>query len=410
MNAADLVQQLREAHPLVRVWPEGCPVGDTETALRMIREGKIAAMTEGTSDNVPAENGDAPPGLVLVRMSDVEAERIEWLWHNRIATGKLDLLTGYGGIGKTSVALDVASRITRGIPFVDERHAPPREPGDVLIFTCEDGLADTLKPRLIAAEADTSRIMAVNGVRRAEDKSGAALFDMERDCPALDAALASLPNCKALIVDPLSAFFGRGIDSHKDADVRRVLGPLAKIAEQRRVAVIGIVHLSKQGARRAMDRLLGSVAIANAARVIYLCVPDKDDERRILFLPTKNNIAAPMPGLAFRVVPRDTAVGSVGAVEWLPDDVTITADEALGDMPQAQRRNVIDDAVSLLRDKLANGVCPKSVILREADLRGIGERTLERAKQRLGVVGRVMSVKLGEPKQSCWVLPEALTP
>ncbi len=160
------------------------------------------------------------PVLELVRLSEVEPEPINWLWPGRIPKGKITLIAGHPGLGKSQVTVSIAAIVSSGgIWPVDEI---PADVGNVLILSAEDGIADTIKPRLLAAGADTNRIEAIEAVRAGDQRFP---FSLKRDLELLRDTEASL-----LIVDPLAAYMG-GVDSHKDADVRTFLAPLSDFAQ-----------------------------------------------------------------------------------------------------------------------------------------------------------------------------------
>lgn len=330
---------------------------------------------------------DGQPKAKIVRMADVVAEEIAWLWKERFALGKLTLLAGDPGLGKSFLSLDLASRVTLGSPWPDGSGKAPQ--GGVVLISCEDGLADTIRPRLDAAGADVNRIVALEGVAVA-DKSGSyeRAFDLTRDMPALEQALDAVEDCRLVVIDPISAFMG-STDSHKNADVRSTLAPLSDLAEQRRVAVLAVTHLRK-GDGQAIYRAMGSLAFVAAARAAFCVVRDSDDPHRRLLLPIKNNIGGDTDGLAYTLTARHT--GGVPCVEWEPDPVAVSADDAIA--AQATRSKgkpgpeaeAMSHAEEWLSAALADGPRP-TIDLADEWINGYGgsKRTLERAKQSLRV-------------------------
>src|SRR5262249_18890811 len=200
-----------------------------------------------------------------------------------------------GCLGKSTLLCDWAARITTGVEWPDGAAAGPA--GMVIIFSSEDGLADTLVPRLIAAEADMQRIRFVRGhVGENLKKRG---FNLQADLAMLENAIRELGDVRLVILDPVTSFLGK-IDSHKNADVRSVLDPLAEMADRMRVAVICNNHLSK-GNGSANSPIIGSVAFVNHSRLAFVVTPDENDKTRRLLIPSKTNIGPEQYGLAYRI-------------------------------------------------------------------------------------------------------------
>lgn len=322
---------------------------------------------EGGADTLTPAPVAAP---ALVRLADVSAEQVSWLWRGRLPRGKLTLIVGDPGLGKSYLTLDVAARVSRGDEWPDGERAAL---GDVVLLNAEDGLADTIRPRLDALGADTTRVHALRAVR---DDTGERHFNLETDLPALEGAVEST-RAVLVSIDPLSAYLGAR-DSYKDAEIRTVLGPLAALAERCRVAVVGIMHLTKDQQRRALYRALGSVAFVAAARVVLAVARDPDDDARRLLVGVKNNLTAPSPGLAFRL--------DGGRLTWDPGTVDgVDADTLLSATGAGEERDERRDADDFLRDLLADGDVRAAEGERAARANGISPRTLDRARRRVGV-------------------------
>jgi hypothetical protein len=332
----------------------------------------------------PVIHGTAP---VLRRLSDVRPEPVQWLWPGRVARGKLTLLVGDPGLGKSFLTLDMAARVSRGTLWPDGTTGCS---GDVVLLSAEDDLADTIRPRLDAAGADVARIVALQAVRTPAPDTGGTRdvpFNLSADLVALEATVAEVGECKLIIIDPISAYMGGGprFDSHRNTDVRAVLGPLADLAGRHRVAVVAVTHLRKSDGP-ALYRAMGSLAFVAAARAAWAVVQDKDDatNRRRLFLPVKSNLAAEATGLAFQVEPRTP--GEAPCVAWDPEPVTVSADEALAGRPTKGGGGAVEEAVAWLEDALAEGPEPAADIKARSRADGISPRTLDRAKAELNVV------------------------
>ena len=306
----------------------------------------------------------------IVSMSSIEPRAVKWLWKNRIPNGKLVSLSGNPGLGKTLVLIDIASRVTTGASWPDG--CPGGEPGGVVICSAEDDPHDTLRPRFDAAGADVSRINLVESVVQMDAKTkrrSERLIDLQRDLTAISKALDATPNCKLLIMDPINAYLGK-TDSHKNAEVRQILGPVAEMCHRKGVAFIYLGHLNKTTNGPAMYRTAGSLAFVAAARVAYIVAESKQDPNVRLFLPVKNNLAANIGGLSFQVV----AENDLPRIAWSDIPVTMTADEALATDTRESRGNLTQDKVWL-----AGTTRRRPAGLRRVDGTGQGRRYFQKS-------------------------------
>ena len=208
----------------------------------------------------------ARPGttLQIVCIADVEPKPINWLWTEKIARGKLTLISGDPGLGKSLITVALASAVSNGARWpVGGGNAPQ---GSVILLSDEDAIADTIRPRLDAAGADCSRVHALQMVQEITEE-GETLnrgFNLATDVERLAAVVKRLGDVALIQIDPISAYLG-GIDSHKNADVRALLSPLSDLAERFNVAIVVVTHLNK-GSGAAMYRSVGSIAFTAAAR------------------------------------------------------------------------------------------------------------------------------------------------
>lgn len=322
------------------------------------------------------------PPMATRRLSEVAPEPIRWLWPGRIARGKLTVIAGNPGLGKSQLTASLAAIVTTGGLWPVDR--TPADRGAVAILSAEDDAADTIVPRLVAAGADLTRCHVIDAALfvGAGGDPVAKHVDLSRDVAALRATLEGFGDVAMLAIDPAGAFLG-GADSHKDADVRGILAPLAAMAARLDIAVVLVAHLNKSGGGGAMARVTGSLAFVAAARAAWLVAKDQQDPRRRLFLPLKNNLAADTDGLAFEIeaFALDNGI-QTSRVSWRSEVVTTTADEALAphDDSRAPRRT---EAKTWLRDLLADGPRPETEIDKLATAEGINKRTLGRAKKDL---------------------------
>ena len=223
------------------------------------------------------------------------------------------------------------------------------------------------------------------------------MFSFKRDMVALEELLASLPNCRLLIVDPVSAYLD-GTDSNNNSDIRGLLAPLAELAAHHKVAAISISHLNKSGIGNALYRTMGSLAFTAAARAAYIVTKDKDNPERRLLMPAKNNLAKDNTGLAYSVV---TAENGAPVIAWESEPVMITADEALAVPESNDERTDTDWAVDYLRDLLSNGPIQASEVQKGARQIGVSKKSLRRAQEKLSIKPQKTSFEGGWS----WSLP-----
>ena len=266
--------------------------------------------------------------MKVTKMSDVTAEDVQWLWPGWLAVGKCHLMVGQPGIGKSFVSTSFASTITTAGIWPDGTRCS--SPGEVLYLAGEDGKADTIRPRLDAHGANASKVFVID-VQQSQDNDGKVVergIRLDVDIEDIDQFLTDHPDIRMWFIDPLSEFLGRA-DSHKDADVRQTLGPLAGLAEKHRVAIVYITHFNKSNVGPALYKTMGSLAFVAQARVAFGFFRDNEDEDRVLVLPLKNNIHRKMPGRAYRLVDdrveggNRTALTSRPTRPWRPLNRTV---------------------------------------------------------------------------------------
>ena len=346
------------------------------------------------------------PRLEMLCMASVSPKPIEWLWLNRLAIGKVSMLAGEGGQGKSTILCDLAARTSTGARWPDGAEAS--RPGSVIILAAEDDVDDTLAPRLIAAGANMQRVHNIRGV---VDNDQRRSFNLQADLAALEQELQHLPDARLVIIDPISSYLGR-VDSHKNADVRAVLEPLGELASRCRVAVLANNHFSKGGGD-ANSRMIGSVAFVNYARAGFIVTPDAENEGRRLFLQSKTNIGPMMNGLAYRIGSRmipDPDGGDdilTSEIVWETDPVKITANEALAAMDEGfEGKTAKTEAVEFLQDILAAGPMKVAEINQQAREAGISSKALRSARESLGI----KTEKSGMQGGWIWALPKMPNP
>lgn len=325
---------------------------------------------------------------VLISLADVEKKPVEWLWQDRFALGKLSALGGDCDLGKSFIALNIAATISRGLPLPGE-YNPYREPAGSIILTAEDGLEDTIRPRLDAMDADCARIVALRGTKLDDREQE---FDLLSDVEQLRTAITQVPSCQLIIIDPVSSYLG-GIDTHRDAAVRSALRPLAEMADEMNVAVICISHLNKNSGGNAKYRITGSVAFTAFGRSAWMVCEDQDDRtgQRRFMLPIKNNLTeAKKNGLAYQIINN--------ALQWETDPVEMSAQDYISQHSPGPDPVERTEAEQFLREVLADGPLNADEVHKQAKVNGISKTTLRRAKDALGIKPR----KIGYGKESAW--------
>jgi putative DNA primase/helicase len=305
--------------------------------------------------------------------SDIEPERLVWIWGGRIARGKVMLMGGPPGLGKSQVTVNIAATVSIGGQWPCNEGSAPE--GDVIILSAEDGIADTIVPRLIAAGANRDRIHIVAAATK-PDGTGRKTFSLKTDVDLLERKAAEIGTVRLIIIDPISAYMG-GADGNGNVETREVLEPLAEMANRLGIAVVAVTHLNKGGAggQTALNRFAGSIAFVAAARSAYLIIEDPEDEHRRLFLEAKNNLGPKSRGLAFRVEQRlvDDDIPASN-ISWETDPVMASVDEALSASENRgtnEGRTGKDDAADLLRAVLAGAPMPVLEIEQEARAAGL---------------------------------------
>jgi putative DNA primase/helicase len=390
---ADLVaRECQAAGLLVKVvtLPGLPPKGDVSDWLA---SGHTADELEQLADAAPVLEPAAvvADGPMLVQLSTVAPESVAWIWPGRIPRGKITLVIGEPGDGKSHMTHDLAARLSVGATWPDGGQAPKTA---VVILASEDGIADTIRPRVDRQGGDSGRVWVLQGVRVEGQECP---FNLERDLPALERALTETA-AGLLVIDPLSAYLGTR-DSYKDSEIRGILTPLAALAERHHVAVVGILHLTKAATRRLLLRAQGSIAFVAQARVVLAVGEDPEQAGRRFLAVVKNNLGAKAATLAFRL-------GDDG-LTWDAAPVEGTADRLLAqdEAPSRTESRERDDAGAFLRAALAEGPVASKQIEADAKANGIAQRTLWRAKAALGIVADRSKTTEGNTGPWYWRLP-----
>lgn len=298
---------------------------------------------------------------ILNFANDIEVQAVEWLWYPYIPSGKISIMQGSSGIGKTMLMLNIAAALSNGEMLPGD--TTPREPINIIYNTAEDGLGDTIKPRLLAAGADCTRINTIN-----ERVSTISMTD-ER----IETSIIEL-NAKLLILDPIQAYLGSKIDMNKANEIRPIFAHLGRVAEDHGCAIVLIGHEGKNSLYSDLQKLLGSTDQVAAARSVLSVVKHPHNNALSLISHTKSSLAAKGQSLSF-------CIDSNGIIVWgdFCDIGTEKSEEKVTKTAVAQ---------DFLRSFLSDGTKPQAEVIEAATAEGISEHTLYIAKKELNVLSQ----------------------
>ncbi len=311
---------------------------------------------------------------VLVKGTQVQSRPVSWLWPGRVPLGKVVMLGGDPGLGKSFLTTYLAAQVSTGGAFAD---APSglRKPGSVLMLSAEDDAGDTIRPRLEAHGADLSRVHFLDGVVRRGGDSRGMMPELDRHMSAIESAVRSLDRCRLVVVDPISAYLG-DVDGNSNGEVRGLIRALSDMAGRLGPAVVCVTHLNKGVGGKAVYRMMGSLAFVAAARVAYYIAQDRTDPELRVMVPAKANLQIKRKGVSFKI--------EEGRVCFKSTDLELT-DEEVDDPGRGDERSMVDDAREFLRVMLKDGPATTARLLMMATQAGISEIALRRAKKSLGV-------------------------
>lgn len=302
--------------------------------------------------------------LKLIKMTEIEAQEEQWLWHPYILFGKITIIQGDPGEGKTHFVLAIASALTNDVQILNSAH---QEPLTVIYQTAEDGLADTIKPRLEMLHADCDKVIVID-----ESTQALSLSD-KRIEQAINETGANL-----LILDPLQAYLGADVDMHRANEIRPIFHALGLVAEHTGCAIVMIGHMNK-GSGKSGYRGLGSIDITAAARSVLVIGKSPQDPHIKVMAHSKSNLAHQGSSIAFEIGEKFRFIG----------ECDVTVDELLNGF---SRRDVLGEAKQLLSLLLSGTTQPSKLIAEKARALNISKRTLKKAKKELEIV----SEKVGE--------------
>ena len=342
-----------------------------------------------------AETKRMEPDLKLINMEMVEVEQIEWLFYPFIPFGKVTIIQGDPGEGKTTMVLQIIAKLTKGEAIfprqeqkIEEKNGAEMpvdsnvdnlmEPVNVIYQTAEDGLGDTIKPRLLAAGADCSRVLVID--------------DREQPLTMLDIRLEEAivqTKARLVVLDPIQGFLGAEVDMHRANEIRPLMKRVAVLAEKYHCAIILIGHMNKNSNGKSSYRGLGSIDFQAAARSVLIVGRIKDEPEVCVVCHVKSSLAPEGKSIAFRL-------DKDNGFEWI-GEYDISADDLLSGDSRGQKSR---KAKEFLLEILADGGMAQKKIEEEAEKRGIKKKTLRNAKLEL----EIDSVKRGN--QWFWMLSE----
>lgn len=346
----------------------------------------VAAKVEDAS-----ERGRINPQRDLVKLEEIDSTTVQWLWKPWLPEGKLCMIDGDPGQGKSYMTLDIAARLSRGESFPDGSAGPGR-PVTTLLISCEDGLRDTVLPRLQAMDADLKFIRCYQGERRGGHPI--RLPVLPEDLDNLEAIIVE-SRAKLVIIDPLMAFLSASINSISDQSVRQVMTPLAALAEKLAVTIVFVRHLNKSNGTQAIYRGGGSIGIIAAMRTAMLIARHPYDREQRVLAMVKCNLGKEPASLGFRLVPSSRNPDGT-EIKWL-GPVELQANDLVGDVKETMSPK------EWLKVALAGGPRLATDVQQEGTDLGYSEATLNRAKASLGIAARKRKGKDG--KSAWWWLP-----
>lgn len=298
--------------------------------------------------------------LKLINMQDIEVEDIEWLIYPFIPYGKITIIQGDPGEGKTTLVLQIIARLTKGEAIINEK---AKQPINVIYQTAEDGLGDTIKPRLLSADADCSKVLVI------DDKDTPLTMRDVR----LEQAIVET-KAKLVVLDPIQGFLGADVDMHRANKIRPVMKHIAELADKYKCAIILIGHMNKCSMGKSTYRGLGSIDFQVAARSVLIVGRIKDEPEIRVVCQTKSSLAPEAKSIAFRL-------SKENGFEWI-GEYDVTADDLLSGTAKGTKKQA---AIDFLEEFVLNGAKPQTEIMKLAKEKGFSEKTVRNAKDELKI-------------------------
>jgi archaellum biogenesis ATPase FlaH len=370
--------------------------------------------------SVPSSTSFASATRLLTQRADkCLPKMVRWLWEDRVPLGKLTIFGGNPDQGKSLVSLYMAAKVTKGEPLYGSAKAIPAS--DVLILAAEDDPEDTIVPRLLAAQANLTRVYFVKSilVEQRDKTPEEREAQLDTDVQEVEKLLRANPEIRLIIIDPISSYLGSA-NMNREQEVRQVLTPLKKLADKTGVTILMIMHFNKNSEASAIHRIGGAVAFTGVSRASWVFVPEEGNPDNHLMLRLKNNLAHQKGGLVYRIDTRTIEVGdgvtSQPYVEFTGQNNTVAQDVLTGgkgeparspeDGRPAEKRESAED---WLRDFLSGGGEYQDDVKSFSKKAGHKWRTIERAKEQLGVASTRTYDRELNRAMYLWTLPEGMS-
>jgi hypothetical protein len=412
----------RGTHKDVRAWVLSLQLGPGQAAWRGAAEAFLGHVNTTKQFRQGEAPGPAPETsqsrLLCASMASKRPKAVRWVVPGHVPLGKVVLIAGDGGHGKSTLTLHLAACLSRGVCAFGLKYPEPLS-GQTLVIQCEDDDEDTVLPRLLALGADVRRVHTLEGVEGPDGKKQG--FTLAR-VGELERFLKEHPEVKLVTVDPAGAYLGKGVDDHRDSELRALLGPLAQLAAKYGVTIILVKHFSKAPTAKAVQKVGGGVGYVNAVRAAFVVLPDKEDQDRALVLPCKFNVGRRPSGLAFRRVgltddqlaetlrpwpelSADERARIGEAVFWLEWDGQVegTADDHLAEAQRAERGpSKVEQCAEWLKGFLKEYAHPDGELEAAAAKNGHSFSSLKQAKAQLRRESGLRSKKRGFGTGEWW--------
>ncbi len=325
-----------------------------------------------TLKNLKENNSD----LISNSFEEIEMIPIAWLWDKRIALGKISMIAGEPGLGKSQISAYLASQVSNGSRWPDTDINAPQ--GNVIILSAEDDPSDTIKPRLIAIGANLKHCHFIQPAMQGNKKS----FCLDEDLERLEKLMNTIGDVRLIIIDPLSAYLGK-VDSHRDSDIRAVLSVLSDMASKHNTSIILISHLNKGEKTSPINRIIGSIGAPAASRAVYLVMKDTEKPEIRYILPVKNNIGNDKDGFSYHIEGVDLELGIETSKICFNEELIDAHKILLGTDQNDYKASTV--AGDFLLEILKDGAVLKSIIDEQAEGAGISKSAIFRAGKKLHV-------------------------
>ncbi|WP_218814177.1 AAA family ATPase [Rickettsiella endosymbiont of Dermanyssus gallinae] len=343
-------------------------------------------------------------GISYQRFLDIEPQAINWLWPNQIARGKVSIIAGNPGLGKSQITAYMAAVVSSGGVWPVEQ--TQCQSGGVIFLSAEDDPADTIRPRLEAVGAYLNKVYIIKLVKnKKQDKEVKRSFNLKTDLPNLEKLLNELKDIALIIIDPITAYLGQ-TDSYNNAEVRNLLMPLSDLAAKYNVAVVAVSHLNKNSGQDPLLRVAGSLAFVAAARTAFVVTHDPNDKKRRFLFPVKNNIAEDKNGFAFSIQScwLDNNQFGSSKIVWEDEMISEEVMNTMSSSSEPEDNSILKEAIDFLSNELAYSARSVSQLKKATNEYGLSWASVIRAKTALRII----------PKKSAftggwmWSLPDEL--